>query len=105
MVAETQAMAHDAIGLIEVDYEILPAVIDEEAAIRDGAPQLHDNVPNNITTVYKMGGGAFPSPHGFIIKHPKSESEWSGIGLHVLATGQASASRPNTWGDYASVHA
>ena len=55
--------------------------------------------------IYKMGGGAFPSPHAFIIKHPKSESEWSGIGLHVLATGQASAFRPNTWGDYASVHA
>src|ERR1700732_2060842 len=57
--AETQAMAHDAIGLIAVDYETLPAVIDEEAAIRDGAPQLHDNVPNNITTVYKMGGGNY----------------------------------------------
>ena len=41
-------------ALIDVDYEVLPAVIDEEAAIRDGAPQLHDNVPNNITTVYKM---------------------------------------------------
>ena len=59
VVAETQAMAHDAIGLIEVDYETLPAVIDEEAAIRDGAPQLHDNVPNNITTVYKVGGGDY----------------------------------------------
>ena len=59
VVAETQAMAHDAVGLIEVDYETLPAVIDEEAAIRDGAPQLHDNVPNNITTVYKMGGGDY----------------------------------------------
>ncbi len=59
VVAETQALAHDAIGLIDVDYETLPAVIDEEAAIRDGAPQLHDNVPNNITTVYKMGGGDY----------------------------------------------
>ena len=59
VVAETQAKAHDAVGLIEVDYEMLPAVIDEEAAIRDGAPQLHDNVPNNITTVYKIGGGDY----------------------------------------------
>ena len=59
VVAETQAMAHDAIGLIDVDYDTLPAVTDEEAAIRDGAPQLHDNVPNNITTVYKMGGGDY----------------------------------------------
>jgi len=54
VIAETQAKAHDAIGLIDVDYETLPAVIDEEAAIRDGARKLHDNVPNNITTVYRI---------------------------------------------------
>jgi carbon-monoxide dehydrogenase large subunit len=59
VVGETQAMAHDAVGLIEVDYETLPAVVDEDAAIRDGAPQLHDNVPNNITTLYKIGGGIY----------------------------------------------
>jgi carbon-monoxide dehydrogenase large subunit len=59
VVAETQAMAHDAVGLIEVDYETLPAVVDEGAAIRDGAPQLHDNVPNNITTLYRVGGGNY----------------------------------------------
>ena len=59
VVAETQALAHDAIGLIEVDYETLPAVVDEEAAIREGAPQLHDNVPKNITTLYKIGGGDY----------------------------------------------
>ena len=28
--------AYDAVGLIEVEYEVLPAVIDEEAAIRRG---------------------------------------------------------------------
>lgn len=59
VVAETQAMAHDAVGLIEIDYQTLPAVVDEEEAIRDGAPQLHDNVPNNITTLYKIGGGDY----------------------------------------------
>ena len=40
VVAETQAMAHDAIGLIDVEYETLPAVIDEEAAIRDGLEHM-----------------------------------------------------------------
>ena len=38
VVAESQARAHDAIGLIDVDYETLPAVVDEEAAIHEGAP-------------------------------------------------------------------
>src|SRR5258705_422328 len=59
VVAESQAMAHDAISLVDVDYQTLSAVVDEEAAIREGAPQLHDNVPNNITTVYKVGGGDY----------------------------------------------
>jgi aerobic carbon-monoxide dehydrogenase large subunit len=59
VVARTQAMAYDAVGLIEVEYEALPAVVDEGQAIRDGAPQLHANVPNNITTVYKVGGGDY----------------------------------------------
>src|SRR3984893_11442734 len=43
VVEETQDMAYDALGLIEVDYETVPAVVDEVAAIRDDAPQLHDN--------------------------------------------------------------
>ena len=59
VVARTQAMAYDAVGLIDVDYETLPAVVDEEGAIQDGVPQLHENVPNNITTVYHVGGGDY----------------------------------------------
>src|SRR5262249_7845873 len=49
VVAESLAQAYDAITLIDVDYETLPAVTDEVAAIREGAPQLHENVPGNIT--------------------------------------------------------
>jgi carbon-monoxide dehydrogenase large subunit len=59
VVADTLAQAYDAIGLIGVDYEILPAVTDEEVAIREEAPQLHDNVPGNITTIYKVRGGDY----------------------------------------------
>ena len=59
VVAETLAQAYDAVNLIDVDYETLPAVTDEVAAIREGAPQLHDNVPGNITTIYKVRGGDY----------------------------------------------
>ena len=31
-----------------VDYEPLPFVLDGEEALKDGAPQLHDTVPNNL---------------------------------------------------------
>jgi aerobic carbon-monoxide dehydrogenase large subunit len=59
VVAETRDAAHDALELIDVAYEALPAVVDEEAAIGDGAPQLHEKVPKNITTHFKIGGGDY----------------------------------------------
>src|SRR5712692_3104985 len=40
--AETSAIAEEALGLIEVEYEILPAVFDPLQALQDGAPQLHE---------------------------------------------------------------
>ncbi len=52
--AETVAAAEDAIHLIDVDYEILPAVFDPLEAMAPGAPLLHDSVadydgaPKNI---------------------------------------------------------
>jgi carbon-monoxide dehydrogenase large subunit len=59
VVAKTREAAYDALELIDVAYEALPAVIDEEAATAEGAPQLHENVPNNITTYFKTGGGDY----------------------------------------------
>jgi len=59
VVAETLAQAYDAVGLIEVDYEVLPAVTDEAAAVQQSAPQLHENVPGNVTTLYKVTGGDY----------------------------------------------
>ena len=41
VVAETPYLAHDALDLIEVDYEPLPSVTDPEAARRPDAPQVH----------------------------------------------------------------
>jgi CO/xanthine dehydrogenase Mo-binding subunit len=41
-------IAEEAIDLIEVDWEPLPGVFDAEEAIKDGAPLVHDDKPNNI---------------------------------------------------------
>ncbi|MBZ5583817.1 MAG: molybdopterin-dependent oxidoreductase, partial [Acidobacteriia bacterium] len=40
--AESRAIAEQALRLIEVEYEILPAVLDLERAMDDGAPVIHD---------------------------------------------------------------
>ena len=43
VVAEDAAAAEAAAELIEVDYEELPAVMDVEAALADGAPLVHES--------------------------------------------------------------
>src|SRR5690242_15238817 len=55
VVADTPEQAQDALEAIEVDWEPLPAVVDAEAAIKDGAPQLHDNAPNNVVFEWSVG--------------------------------------------------
>nr|WP_240896852.1 molybdopterin cofactor-binding domain-containing protein [Kineococcus vitellinus] len=40
-VAETPALAERALGLLAVEYEPLPAVLDAEAALEPGAPLVH----------------------------------------------------------------
>jgi len=40
--------AEEALGLIEVEYEELPAVFEIEEAMKPGAPQVHDHAKNNI---------------------------------------------------------
>ena len=41
--------AEDALDLIDVEYEPLPAVFDPEQAMRPGAPRLHDKAPANVS--------------------------------------------------------
>lgn len=55
VVAETAYIAHDALDLIEVDYEPLPAVVDAKAATEAGAPQVHDEAPRNISFEWGLG--------------------------------------------------
>ncbi len=55
VVAETRYQAYDALEAIRVDYELLPAVVDAEQAVKAGAPQLHDEVPNNLNALWSCG--------------------------------------------------
>ena len=46
--AETTQMAKEALDLIDVTYEQLPAVYDVEQAIEPDAPQLYEEFPGNL---------------------------------------------------------
>src|SRR5688572_13326332 len=45
VVADTEAIAAQAVKLIAVTYEDLPAIFDPAAAMQDGAPQIHPEFP------------------------------------------------------------
>ena len=61
--AETPELAREALRLIEVDYEVLPPVIDPQEAMRDGAAVVHDEPDTE---------GIYDAQHN-IVHHIKDE--------------------------------
>ena len=58
VVADSVYQANDALEAIEVDFDELPAVVDSREAVKPGAPQLHENAPNNIVMHWTCGTDA-----------------------------------------------
>ncbi|BBN94428.1 aldehyde oxidase and xanthine dehydrogenase molybdopterin binding protein [Deinococcus grandis] len=58
VIAETRAQAEDAAAALEVDYDALPAVATTHAALADGAPLVHDDVPGNVAFHWEIGDEA-----------------------------------------------
>jgi 4-hydroxybenzoyl-CoA reductase alpha subunit len=50
-------VALEALELIKVAYEELPAVFDPQEAQKPGAPRLHEHAPNNISREYHIKKG------------------------------------------------
>ena len=48
VVADDRYSARDALELIDVDYELLPAVVDARLALEPGAPVIRDDEPGRI---------------------------------------------------------
>jgi carbon-monoxide dehydrogenase large subunit len=57
VVAETAAAARDAAELVDVDYEQLVAVVSAEDAVDERAPQLWDDIPENLALDVNFGAG------------------------------------------------
>ncbi|MGC2412662.1 MAG: xanthine dehydrogenase family protein molybdopterin-binding subunit [Stellaceae bacterium] len=66
--ATSPAIADEALDLIDVNYEVLPYVMDVEAAMADGAPLLHDDIftagvdpkpskPSNVAKMVRFAKG------------------------------------------------
>ena len=48
VVAEDEVSAAQAVRAVKVEYEEYPFVLDVQEAMKDGAPQIHEEYPNNI---------------------------------------------------------
>ena len=57
VVAEDLLTAEKALHLIEVEYEVLPHVLNAEDAMQEGAPLLHENRPGNIVSSFGVQFG------------------------------------------------
>jgi carbon-monoxide dehydrogenase large subunit len=68
VIASSYLEAKDAAELIEVDYDVLPAVADARDALKAGAPVLHEVAPDNKCYTWAIGDksavdAAFGSAH------------------------------------------
>jgi aerobic carbon-monoxide dehydrogenase large subunit len=57
VLAESRHAAEDAALLVTLDLEPLPAVVDPEAALAEGAPIIHDRFASNLIGAFTIGKG------------------------------------------------
>lgn len=57
VVAKNELIAKKALKLIKIEYEVLPFVLDQEESLKEGAPQLHEDKPNNILSSFGITVG------------------------------------------------
>jgi aerobic carbon-monoxide dehydrogenase large subunit len=54
-IADSEALARDALERVAVDYAILPAVVDAADAVKPGAPLVWEDCPGNVSFTLVMG--------------------------------------------------
>jgi carbon-monoxide dehydrogenase large subunit len=58
VVADSLTQARDAAELVMIDYAPLDSVTNAAAALNPGAPQLHDEIPGNLSLTWAQGDEA-----------------------------------------------
>lgn len=64
--ADTEEIAERAVELVKVEYEELPAILDQRDALKESEPLVHENLHE-----YKHAPFIFPEPHTNIANHFK----------------------------------
>jgi aerobic carbon-monoxide dehydrogenase large subunit len=79
VIADNRYIAEDACTLVEVDYDVLPAVADGRAALATGSPLAHTGSRDNLAAALKMGYGDIDKAFAGA-KHVVRESFWQNRG-------------------------
>jgi carbon-monoxide dehydrogenase large subunit len=93
VVADSRYVAEDALELIDVDYDVLPAVTDVEAALAPGAPVINDAWGDNVAIRHIVPGvnakgepgdieGAFAAAHT-VVRARFRINRFSGVPLET----------------------
>ena len=100
VVAESRYQAYDALDLIDVDYDPLPAVIDLDHAGGSDAARLHAEIEGNQAFHWVVAGGdidaAFDDPDAVILKErivqqrliPTAMETRAAVAQYVKASGE-----------------
>ena len=59
VVAESRYIAEDALTLIHIEYDLLPAVVDIEHALDEDAPRIHDDLDSNLAARVRQAKGDY----------------------------------------------
>jgi len=57
IVARSKTAAQDAVELVDIDYDVLPPVLDMEEAVKDGADLVHSHLTSNTSFHFVFDGG------------------------------------------------
>jgi len=61
ILVESLSIAEDARDLVEIDYEVLPAVVDPEKALDANTPRLYEEYDSNVAFIHETSSGDLTS--------------------------------------------
>jgi carbon-monoxide dehydrogenase large subunit len=110
VLASSEALAVDAAADVVVDWQPLPAVGDQLSALKDGAPQLHDDAAKNVEheTNIKVGepDAAFARAHK-VVKQRMISQRLCGVPMEpraALATPDPLVGGVTVWSTHQAPH-
>lgn len=89
VIAHSRAVAEDAAALVDVDYDVLPAVCDMETALAPDAPRIHPSLDSNLCWERKFEAGAvdaaFADPAATVVERQFIFGRHTGVTLEPRA--------------------